>query len=282
MSEAANVSTFVIQVKASDDDDGDNGKLKFSIISGDDQKHFRIDTEAGNVFTDAALDFETIPEYTLRVRVEDKTHSVETNVTIRLININDNDPIFNPARYEESIAENRGQGDAFVTLNATDEDAFGGLTYTIVSGNTDSRFTLEPGSGQLRVAGELDRETTDFYNLTVRVTDGGAPARSDTAFVVIRITDVNDNPPRFNTSRQQVSVMENSRVGTQVLTVFAEDKDIGMNGEVWYNITKGNNEGLFELGKNSGVLTVNGNIDREKVTNFRYETCTLSSDLQTK
>jgi hypothetical protein len=64
--------------------------------------------------------------------------------------------------------------------------------------------------------------------------------------------------------------------------VFAEDKDIGMNGEVWYNITKGNNEGLFELGKNSGVLTVNGNIDREKVTNFRYETCTLSSDLQTK
>lgn len=284
MSEAANVSTFVVQVLASDKDSGANGKLKFSIVSGDDQKHFKIDEDTGNIRTNALLDFETIPTYTLVVRVEDKTHNVQINVVIRLININDNSPIFNPAQYQESIAENRAQGDAFLTITATDRDAFGGLTYTIVSGNTDSRFTLEPGSGKLRVAGELDRETTDFYNLTVRVTDGGAPARSDTAFVEIQITDINDNPPRFNTSREQVSVRENSHVGTPVLRVFAEDRDIGLNGEVKYEITVGNNDGLFTLGETSGILTVNGNIDRETVTSFRYDiyifprVCTLSSD----
>ena len=269
MSEAANVSTFVIEVKATDDDVGVNGQIKFSIVSGDSQTHFRIDAGTGDIYTNALLDFESIPTYNLVVRAEDTAHTVETSVTIRLININDNSPIFNPSQYAEDIAENRRQGYEFRTLQATDKDDFGGLTYTIVSGNTDSKFTLEPGSGKLRVAGELDRETTDFYNLTVRVTDGGVPARSDTAFVEITITDINDNPPRFNTSREQRSVVENSPVGTLVLTVKAEDKDIGANGEVVYEIKNGNDAGLFELGESSGELTINGNIDRETVTNFR-------------
>ena len=271
VSEAANISTFVIQVKASDKDTAANGRIKFTIVSGNSQTHFRIDAGTGNIFTNALLDFETIPEYTLLVRAEDTTHSVEANVTIRLVNINDNDPIFNPALYAMSIAENWRQGDEFLTLTATDKDDFGGLTYTIVSGNTDSKFDLEPASGKLLVAGGLDRETTDFYNLTVRVTDGGVPARSDTAYVEITITDINDNPPRFNTSRVHESVVENSRVGTPVLTVKAEDKDIGMNGEVSYEIINGNDAGLFKLGESSGVLTVNGAVDRETITNFRLE-----------
>ena len=271
VSEAANISTFVIQVKASDKDIGPNGQIKFTIVSGNSRTHFRIDVGTGDIFTNALLDFETIPEYILLVRAEDTTHSVEVNVTIRLVNINDNDPIFNPAHYAKSIAENWRQGDEFLNLTASDKDDFGGLTYTIVSGNTDSKFTLEPASGKLRVAGGLDRETTDFYNLTVRVTDGGVPARSDTAFVEITITDINDNPPRFNTSRVHESVVENSRVGTPVLTVMAEDKDIGMNGEVLYEIINGNDGGLFKLGETSGVLTVDGTIDREIITNFRLE-----------
>jgi hypothetical protein len=66
--------------------------------------------------------------------------------------------------------------------------------------------------------------------------------------------------------------------------VFAEDRDIGLNGEVKYEITVGNNDGLFTLGETSGILIVNGNIDRETVTSFRYDiyifprVCTLSSD----
>lgn len=269
VSEAANVSTFVIQVTATDADAGANGNLKISIVSGNENKQFEIDQKTGDIRTSAPLDFEVIPQYTLRVRAEDPSYQVETDVVIRIININDNSPIFDPAHYETSIPENHSRTNPFLTLSATDKDAFGGLTYTIESGNTDSRFTLEPGTGKLRVAGEIDRETVDFYNLTVRVTDGGAPARSDTAFVAIRITDINDNRPIFNTSREHVYVVENSPHGTRVLTVFAEDKDIGLNGEVRYRITKGNDDRLFHVGESSGKLTVFGDIDREKITSFR-------------
>lgn len=277
MSEAANISTFVIQVKATDADSGANGKIKFSIVSGN--KQFKIDAESGDILTSVPLDFETAPSHTLRVRAEDKNHAIETNVKIRVVNINDNNPIFNPSYYEESIPENANLNHEFVTLNATDKDAFGGLTYTIIDGNADSRFTLEPSSGKLRVAGELDRETTDFYNLTVQVTDGGAPARSDTAFVVISITDINDNSPKFNATHEHVSVRENSPIGITVIKVFAEDDDIGFNGEVHYNITERNDKGLFKLDGSSGVLTVNGNIDRETATGFRYSILAFLSDI---
>ena len=259
----------MIQVTATDSDAGANGNIKISIVSGNDNKQFEIDQKTGDIRTSAPLDFEDTPQYTLRVRAEDPSYRVETDVVIRIININDNSPIFDPAHYETSILENHSRTNPFLTVSATDKDAFGGLTYTIESGNTDSRFTLEPGTGKLRVAGEIDRETVDFYNLTVRVTDGGAPARSDTAFVAIRITDINDNRPIFNTSREHVYVVENSPHGTLVLTVFAEDKDIGLNGEVRYRITKGNEDRSFYVGASSGKLTVLGDIDREKITSFR-------------
>lgn len=255
---------------ASDADDDDKNKLRFSIVPGNNQQHFKINASTGAILTNALLDFETTDMYNLVVRVEDRTHRVETDVKIRIVNINDNDPIFNPSSYQERIAENFEAGREFVTLNATDKDAFGGLTYIIVSGNTDSRFTLVPSSGKLQVAAGLDREITDFYNLTVRVNDGGSSPRFDTTFVEIYVTDINDNPPRFNTSREKVSLLENSRVGTPVLTVFAEDKDVDVNGEVRYNIIEGNDEGLFVLGETSGLLAVNGNIDRETSPSFRY------------
>ncbi|XP_028398312.1 protocadherin Fat 4-like [Dendronephthya gigantea] len=271
VSEAANVSTFVIQVKATDADSGANGKIKFSIVSGNTNNLFRIDAESGDILTNAPLDFETVPSHTLKVRAEDKSHFIETNVVIRVVNVNDNDPAFNPSSYDESIPENAGLNHQVVTLYATDKDAFGGLTYTIIDGNAESRFTLEPSSGKLRVAGDLDRETTALYNLTVQVTDGGAPMRSDTTFVVIRITDINDNPPRFNPTHEHVSVQENSPVGLTVIKIFAEDKDIGVNGEVHYNVTERNDGLLFKLNASSGVLSVNGNIDRETTTSFRLK-----------
>ena len=203
------------------------------------------------------------------MRAEDTSHSIETNVKILLININDNSPVFKPAYYKKSVPENLGKASKILELSATDKDAFGGLTYTIDSGNIGSRFTLDPSSGELRVAGDLDRETTDFYNLTVRVTDGGNPALFDTGIVEIEITDINDNRPRFNKSREQVSVLENSRVGYPVIKVLAKDDDIGLNGMVRYEIISGG-AGLFLLDENSGQLTVNGPIDREKVASFRY------------
>ena len=132
-------------------------------------------------------------------------------------------------------------------------------------------FSVDPPSGDISPVSELDRETTDYYNLTVRVTDGGSPGLSDNAVVEIRITDVNDNRPKFNSSREDISVLENSPIGKVLFKVAATDEDIGVNAELRYTIKRGNEEAMFKLDADTGLLTVLGNIDREKVVSFRLE-----------
>ena len=268
MSEKANVSTSVIQVKATDKDIGVNGKVTYSILSGNNQGHFRIDTASGEVSTDALLNYEMVQNYDLVITAKDTQHTTQANLRIRVVNINDNSPVFNPARYNVSIVENAKLDKQFVTLNATDLDPFGSLTYTIVSGNNDSMFALDSKNGQFLVASQLDRETTDFYNLTVRVTDGGIPAFSDLSFVEVYVTDINDNSPKFYSLSEKTSIVENSEVGVVILKVNATDRDLGVNAKLKYSITKGNDENKFNIDPNNGELRVNGNIDRETTSYF--------------
>jgi hypothetical protein len=130
-------------------------------------------------------------------------------------------------------------------------------------------FTVDPASGKISVVSKLDRETTDFYNFTVRATDGGSPALTDHAIVEIGITDINDNNPIFNSSQEDIPVRENSRVGKVLLKVAATDADLGVNADVRYRIAGGNEENKFKLDAVSGNLSVLANIDREKVDAFR-------------
>ena len=268
VNENSNLSTSVFQVKATDKDIGVNGKIVYSILSGNNEGHFSIDKIRGRIFTKAFLDYEVVQNYGLVVTAEDTKHTVRENLRIRVVNINDNSPVFNPARYNVSIAEDSKLYYHFLTLNATDKDPFGSLTYTIVSGNNNSMFTLDSSNGQLRVAAQLDRETTDFYNLTVRVTDGGKPALSNVGFVQVHITDINDNAPTFNSSYQTTTVKENTKVGVTVLRVEAADRDLGVNAILEYNIINGNDKNKFELNRDTGDLRVNGNIDRESTSHF--------------
>jgi hypothetical protein len=219
------------------------------------------------IYTSAVLDYEKLKEYTLVVEAKDTKHTTQADVTIRVEDINDNPPVFKPSSYKISIPENQGLGKTIVNVNATDKDPFGGLTYSLHSPN--NMFTVDPASGKISAISELDRETTDYYNLSVRATDGGSPALSDTAVVEILITDINDNRPIFNSSQEDISVLENSPVGKVLLKVAATDADIGVNAELRYNITGGNEASKFKLDAVSGNLSVSGDIDREKVDAYR-------------
>lgn len=82
------------------------------------------------------------------------------------------------------------------------------------------------------------------------------------------VDDVNDNDPVFNQSTYLGHVMENSNVSTSVATVYATDKDQDANGRVSYKITSGNTGEAFEINNQSGVVTVKGSIDREKIKEY--------------
>lgn len=256
-----------MRLQATDKDININARISFSIASGNDQGHFKLDRDSGVISIKASLDYEKTKEYNLVVQAKDTKHTSQANVVIRVVNINDNAPVFKPKSYSVSIPENQPLDKTILAVTATDADPFGGLSYSIVP--PSNMFTVDPTNGQLSAVSELDRETTDYYKLTLRVTDGGTPALTDSTFVEINITDINDNSPMFNSSQKDVSVRENSPVDTVLLTLVAVDKDFGVNAELRYRIAGGNEADKFKLDAVSGVLSVKGNIDREKVAAFR-------------
>ena len=98
-------------------------------------------------------------------------------------------PEFDQDPYAFEVAENAAAGDLVGTVSATDPDG-DTLTYTITN---DGPFAIGGSSGAITVAGALDHETGPTYTLTVTADDkkGG----TDTATVVITVTDVAEDPP---------------------------------------------------------------------------------------
>ncbi|XP_071599887.1 protocadherin-7 isoform X1 [Heliangelus exortis] len=125
---------------------------------------------------------------------------------------------------------------------------------------------------QLIVKGPLDREQRDSYELSLRVRDGGDPARSSQAILRVLITDVNDNSPRFEKSVYEADLAENSSPGTPILQLRATDLDVGVNGQIEYVFGAATESvrRLLRLDENSGWLSVLHRIDREEVNQLRF------------
>ena len=104
---------------------------------------------------------------------------------------------------------------------------------------------------------ELDREVEAMYNLTIRATDQGRPRLSETSNLVILILDVNDNPPEFASRLYFASVKEDVLEQTDVVRVLATSKDSGVNADITYAITSGNEARKFEIHPKNGMIKVN-------------------------
>ena len=64
------------------------------------------------------------------------------------------------------------------------------------------------------------------------------------------------------------SISEDSAVGTNVSSINATDQDTGIRGEVYYNITGGNDEGKFEINVDTGLVQTSASLDRETTASY--------------
>jgi hypothetical protein len=154
-----------------------------------------------------------------------------------------------------SVAENTT---AVTTVTATDVDS-ASLTYSIVSGDDSSKFSINALTGALTFVSAPNREVANdvggdsVYDVTVRVSDGSS---SDDQTIAVTVTDVNDNAPLI-TSGQTFSVAENATNGTVVGSVATTDADAdGVNPAKTFSITAGNANGAFAVNASTGQITV--------------------------
>ncbi|XP_043917634.1 protocadherin Fat 4 [Protopterus annectens] len=251
----------VIQLKATDADEGPNALVTYTIISGADGS-FRIDPESGDLIATKRLDRERRSKYSLLVRADDGLQSSDMRINITVSDINDHTPKFSRAVYSFDVPEDTTQGSIVAAILASDADfgVNGEITYCVDEDDEDGVFFLNPITGVFNVTRPLDYEFQQYYILTVRAQDGGG--QFSIVRVYFNILDVNDNPPVFNMTSYSTSVMENLPPGSSILTIQATDADDDLNSELSYSIASGDSLGQFNI-DSSGVLSVKQPLDRE-------------------
>jgi hypothetical protein len=160
-------------------------------------------------------------------------------VTINVLPLNDNDPVFTQDLYNGSVVEMSPIGTITgVIVMATDSDIYGDTSITYEISPPNSNFFIDPVSGVIATNVITDSEVATFYSFTVIAVDNDGPrSRSGSATVYIEVIDVNDNPPVFNQSSYTVSVSESIPVQSVVLQLTAEDADSSfINSDVRYEI----------------------------------------------
>ncbi|XP_068596746.1 protocadherin Fat 4 [Brachionichthys hirsutus] len=264
--------TDVIQVFATDSDEGANGQIRFSLSGGNANSDFRMDSVTGVLSVAKQLDREARSSYSLPVQAADRGGSPRVDsatVNIVLLDVNDCSPVFELSPYTVNVQENlENLPENVLQVVARDDDhgANGQLSYMLTGGNDDGAFSLS-SSGQLSVTQTVDREALGKYTLLITATDSGSPSLSGTGTVIVLVDDVNDNVPVFTSSSFHTTIMEDAPTGTDVLLVNSSDADVGINGVISYSLTGGH--GRFSINPATGQIITSSLLDREDRANYQ-------------
>lgn len=218
------VDTVVFAVHASDSDSGPNSYVEYS-LRGPFSNKFSVGTIDGDVRLVGELDREELSNYTLTVVATDKGEpplSSTMDVTMVVLDVNDNTPSFSQNIYDIEIEENTLTGTDVIQVYATDADegTNGQIRFSISGGNANTDFRIDSVTGAISVARQLDREARSSYSLLVQASDRGSSPRMDQATVNIVLLDVNDCAPIFELSPYTVRVQENlENLPTSILQV---------------------------------------------------------------
>ncbi|XP_012811431.2 protocadherin-23 [Xenopus tropicalis] len=236
VSEGQPFNTFVIQVFAADGDSGINGQIDYSIISGNENNAFVLDSRHGILSTNVILDREIKSSYRLTVQATDRgspSCSSTSVVTVLILDINDNAPTIPPMN-TVLIAEDAAPGYSIGSISANDVDLRPDLSYTFTeNGNPGLKFAIDRYSGIITLTESLDYEESSQHCLRIQASDSVYHTEAE---LIIKVLDVNDNPPVFTQNIYKVALPELTESNTFITTVSATDQDSEIYGPITYKI----------------------------------------------
>ncbi|NXO25105.1 PCD17 protein, partial [Cisticola juncidis] len=252
--ENAPLGTPVIDLNATDADEGTNGEVLYSFSGYAPERVrdlFSIDPQSGLIRVKGNLDYEESGLIEIDVQARDLGPNpipAHCKVTVRLIDRNDNAPTIGFVSVRQgALSEAAPPGTVIALVRVTDRDSGknGQLQCRVLGGGGGPGavpFTLEENYDNFYTVvtdRPLDREAQDEYNVTIVARDGGNPPLNSTKSFSVRILDENDNPPRFSKNLYVLQVPENNIPGEYLGSVLAQDPDLGQNGTVSYSILPG-------------------------------------------
>ena len=273
--ETSAVGSSVVQALAVDNDHGDNGKIFYSILSGNIGNSFSIDPQLGIVRVARQLNMTFVSEYMLILKASDSGQmplSATVPVHIMLTMADSAPPRFVKHHYATEVYENQPLGHFIIQVEARSQSS---LFYEITDGNVDGMFQINPSTGIIMTKQHLDFERTRFFNLTIQVSN--MVSAKATTTVDIHILDTNDNPPRFERNFFFGNISETAAVGSLVLVnntnplvIKATDWDSGLNALLSYEILEEHAKKFFSIDSSTGAIRTIMSLDYESQKIFEF------------
>ncbi|XP_037829183.1 cadherin-7 isoform X2 [Kryptolebias marmoratus] len=247
--ENAAVGTTVGRIMAEDGDIGINARMTYSLkddLEGSSTFIIKTDpvTQEGVVLLAKPLDYEVKRQYVMAA--EAANDHVDTRflpleefrdrTTLRVVVENVNEPpVFLSPLYEWEVPENAAVGTVVGNVSARDTDTDNSPIRYSIDKRTDATkaFKIDPNKGTIAVAKALDRETTEWHNMTVEAKETTQNHLSSTVVVFIKVLDVNDNMPRLARDYQPY-ICEGTQAGELIQLLSAVDPDDPVEGHHIY------------------------------------------------
>ncbi|KAM9839313.1 cadherin-7 [Aulostomus maculatus] len=246
--ENAAVGTTVGRILAEDGDVGMNARMTYSLEDLEESSTFIIQTDPvtqeGVILLAKPLDYETKRRFVIAAEaVNDHVDTAflpleeftdRTTLKIVVSDVNE-PPVFLAPVYEWKVPENAAVGTVVGSVSARDTDTVNSpIRYSIDKrSNAAKAFKIDPNNGTIIVAKALDRETINWYNVTVDAMETTQNHLSSSVVAFIKVLDINDNVPRLARDYQPY-ICEGTQAGELVQLLSAVDPDDPAEGHHFY------------------------------------------------
>ncbi|XP_046907538.1 protocadherin alpha-8-like [Hypomesus transpacificus] len=283
LDENSPIGTTVVQVNATDLDDGSNGEVIYSFgnnVNSKLRQLFDINTNTGEIVVKGLIDFEVKDRYAIDIQASDKGSApltADKSVIIKIVDLNDNAPEIEITSFSSIVAENSRPGTTVALISVNDLDS--GLNGKVIcSISEDVPFMLTPSLQDnmysVVTKSPLDREKQSQYDVTIVAKDAGQPALSSEKTISVTISDVNDNSPKFSMSPYTFYITENNEPAARLFSVSATDCDENENAQVSYNIVRGEENNLasfLNVNSENGEIMALKRFDFETMKTFQFQ-----------
>uniref|UniRef100_A0A3Q0R9D3 Cadherin domain-containing protein n=1 Tax=Amphilophus citrinellus TaxID=61819 RepID=A0A3Q0R9D3_AMPCI len=241
ISESAVIGFKFVLEKAIDADIGTNGLQSYS-LNPTNNFALKLENQADGskkveMVLQKPLDREHEQHISLLLTALDggqPTMSGTMQITVTVLDANDNAPVFTKPVYKATITENSPAGTSIITVSASDKDggSNGEISYAISNSKRrlSDLFQIDINTGEVILIGEIDYEKSKLFQIDIEATDNGG--LSDSSKIHLDVTDVNDNSPQLKILSKSDTILEDSPEKTVIAMLTVNDPDSDRNGKV--------------------------------------------------
>ncbi|XP_032882572.1 protocadherin-7 isoform X2 [Amblyraja radiata] len=299
LSENSPAGSRILQLRAGDPDIGVNGQVEYAFGGASEaaRRLLRLDENSGWLSVLRRIDREEVNQLRFGVLARDRGQPPRTDratVLLAISDQNDNAPLVDIRKIGRIVLRDGAASVvedvlvdtpvALVQVSDRDQGENGVVTCTVVG---DVPFQLRPASEAdndqqpplplqprkkkyfLHTSAPLDYESVREYSVVIVAVDSGSPSLSSNNSLLVRVADVNDNPPIFPRAVYRLAIPENNSPGDLVAAVVATDADDGRNAELSYSLDSAA-AGVFSIDPVKGAIRANVVLDREQTERYEF------------